>query len=115
MGLEFLVGSFELIVLLALQRLKDNAYGVSIRHELERRTGGEVCLGAIYSTLNRLEKKKYVSSWNGDPTPERGGRRKRYFKLEELGHLALNQSLNVIHNLDDSHRASVLTPKAVLD
>ena len=83
------VGEFETIVLLALVRLKDNAYGMTIRREIAERTGRDVSIGAVYTTLNRLEKKGYVSSWTGDPTPVRGGRAKRYFKIEASGQIAL--------------------------
>jgi PadR family transcriptional regulator, regulatory protein PadR len=88
---EFL-GEFEQIVLLALLRLGKNAYGVPIRHEIERRAKRSVSIGALYSTLDRLEAKGYVASWFADPTAERGGRSKRYFRVEPLGLKAIKRS-----------------------
>ena len=72
------LGEFEQIVLLALLRLGENAYGVPIRQEIEDRTGRPVSVGALYSTLDRLEGKGLVSSFFSDPRPERGGRSRRY-------------------------------------
>jgi PadR family transcriptional regulator, regulatory protein PadR len=84
------LGRFEEIVLLALGRLRENdAYGVPIRREIAERTGRDVSFGAVYTTLERLERKGYVSSRVGDPTPERGGRAKRYFRIEAPGVRAL--------------------------
>lgn len=86
------LGEFELIVLLALVRLGEHAYGVPIRREIEEKTGRSVTVGALYRTLDRLETKGYVSSWFGDPAPERGGRAKRYFRVDPLGMRALRQT-----------------------
>jgi PadR family transcriptional regulator PadR len=88
---EFL-GEFEQIVLLALLRLGKNAYGVPIRQEIEQRTKRSVTIGALYSTLDRLEAKGYVRSWFAEPTAERGGRSKRYFRVEPLGLKAIKRS-----------------------
>src|SRR5689334_9869711 len=86
------LGEFEQIVLLAVLRLGDNAYGVPIRREIEKRTGRSLTVGALYRTFDRLEEKGYLNSWFSDPVPERGGRSKRYFKLEALGMRALRES-----------------------
>jgi PadR family transcriptional regulator PadR len=86
------LGEFEQIVLLALLRLGKNAYGVPIRHEIEHRAKRAVSIGALYSTLDRLETKGYVTSWFADPTAERGGRSKRYFRVEPLGLKAVKRS-----------------------
>jgi DNA-binding PadR family transcriptional regulator len=86
------LGEFEQIVLLAVLRLGDNAYGVPIRREIERRTGRLLTVGALYSTLERLENTGYVTSYYGDPTPERGGRSRRYFKVKPLGLRVLRES-----------------------
>src|SRR5580658_10201443 len=86
------LGEFEQIVLLALLRLGKNAYGVPIRHEIEHRTKRDVTVGALYSTLDRLESKGYVASWFAEPTAERGGRSKRFFRVEPLGLKALKRS-----------------------
>ena len=86
------LGEFEQIVLLALLRLQKNAYGVPIRREIEQRTKRDVSVGALYSTLDRLEAKGYVASWFADPTAERGGRSKRFFRVEPLGLKAVQRS-----------------------
>ena len=86
------LGEFEQIVLLAILRLGDEAYGVPIRLEIERRTGRALTVGALYRTLDRLEDKGYVSSAFSDPTPERGGRSKRYFTVKPPGLQALRAS-----------------------
>jgi len=86
------LGEFEVIVLLALVRLGPSAYGVPIRREIEKRAGRAVTVGALYRTLDRLEFKGYVTSWFGDPAPERGGRSKRYFRIEPRGLGALRQT-----------------------
>ena len=85
------LGQFEELILLALVRLRDNGYGVTIRQEIEKRTGRQVWVGAVYTALERLQQKGYVSSRVGDPTPERGGRAKRFFKIEAPGLDALNR------------------------
>ncbi len=82
---ELHLGEFEQIVLLAVVRLGDGAYGVPIRREIEERTGRKVTVGALYATLDRLEAKGFVSSWFADPTAERGGRSRRYFRVEPAG------------------------------
>jgi DNA-binding PadR family transcriptional regulator len=93
------LGEFEHIVVLALLRLNDNAYGVSVRQEIEARTGRDVSIGAIYATLDRLEAKGYVKSRLGDPTPERGGRSKRFFRVTAKGVAAVNRTHEAIHSM----------------
>jgi PadR family transcriptional regulator, regulatory protein PadR len=90
------LGEFEQIVLLALVRLADNAYGMTIRGEIEKRTLRYASIGAVYATLERLEAKGYVSSWLADPTAERGGRAKRYFRLEPSGAAAIRRSREML-------------------
>jgi len=87
-----LIGTLEHIILLALVHLGSNAYGVTVRREIEQRTGRDISIGAIYTTLQRLESKGYVSSAVGEPTAERGGRAKRMFRLEAEGRRALRAS-----------------------
>lgn len=79
------LGSFELMVMLALIRLGENAYGVPITREIEERCGRQVALGSVYATLERLQEKGLVSSDLGEPTAERGGRAKRYFRVTAKG------------------------------
>ena len=86
------LGEFEQMVLMAVLRLGDEAYAVTIREEIERRTGRVVSRGAIYITLDRLEKKGYLESWLADPTPERGGRAKRFHRVSASGATALRRS-----------------------
>jgi len=79
------LGELELIVLLALVRLGDGAYGAAIREEIRERTGRNVTPGAIYPTLDRLEDKGYVRSYVGTPEPVRGGRARRHFVVNAAG------------------------------
>lgn len=79
------LGELELMVLLALLRLGEGAYGAAIREEIRERTGRTVTPGAIYPTLDRLERKGLVRSYAGDPVPERGGRSKRHFVIQRTG------------------------------
>ena len=86
------LGEFEQITLLAILRLKDDAYGVSIRAEIAARTGRQPTRGALYTTLDRLEEKGLVKSRMGDPTPIRGGRAKRYYAVAGAGIKAIAQA-----------------------
>lgn len=95
------LGEFEHIVILALLRLSGRAYGVTVRQEIEARTGREVSIGAIYATLDRLEAKGYVKSHLGDPTPERGGRSKRFFRVTTVGVRAVNRSQRALHSMTE--------------
>jgi PadR family transcriptional regulator PadR len=80
-----LLTDLELVMLLAVMRLDDDAYGVSIAREIEDISGRSVMLGAIYATLDRLERNGLVSSRVGEPTAERGGRAKKFFELRPAG------------------------------
>lgn len=86
------LGEFEFIVMAAVLQLGDSGYGAAVREEIENRLNRTVSLGAVYSTLDRLEKKGLVHSWMGDPSPERGGKAKRFFAVEASGQLALKQT-----------------------
>lgn len=97
---EFL-GSLEQIVMLAVMRLGSDAYGMTVRREIEERTGREISIGAVYATLERLEAKGYVSSFTGEPTAERGGRAKRHFEIEAAGHRALRASQEALRNMSE--------------
>jgi DNA-binding PadR family transcriptional regulator len=83
------LGDFEQRILFALVRLGPDAYGVTIRDEIEARTGRAVSAGALYTALTRLEKRGLVSSTLGEPTPERGGKRKRLYSVLPAGERAL--------------------------
>lgn len=93
------LGELELMVLLALVHLGDQAYGVPIARELEKYRGRDVALGSIYAALERLEGKGLVVSALGDPTPERGGRAKRYFQLTKEGLRELHETRRVLSEL----------------
>lgn len=93
MGKGDFLGAFEQLVMTAILTLRDDAYGVTIHARVEELSRPKaVSLGAVYVTLDRLEDKGLVSSWLSDPTPERGGRAKRYYRLESLGERALQES-----------------------
>jgi PadR family transcriptional regulator PadR len=79
------LGNFDLMLLLALLRLGNEAYGVTIAQELELHTGREVVIASVYARLERLQERGLVTSSLGDPTPERGGRAKRYFSITGAG------------------------------
>ena len=86
----------EEILLLIIHQLGSDAYGVSIKRTLEDLLGKSVSVGAVYVPLDRLEKRGYLKTWQGDPSPERGGRSKKYFKLtpQGLGVLRETKALN---------------------
>jgi DNA-binding PadR family transcriptional regulator len=94
-----ILGSLELIILHALVRLKSKAYRMTVSREIEERTARSISIGAVYATLERLKAKGYVSSFTGDPTPERGGRAKRFFRLEPGGEEALRVSHDAIRKM----------------
>jgi DNA-binding PadR family transcriptional regulator len=86
------LGEFEQSLLLAIAHLGDGAYGVAIRKEIEARTGREVAIGALYTSLSRLERKGYVKSALSGATAQRGGRARRHFVLRPAGVRALQQA-----------------------
>ena len=94
-------GEFEQVVLLTVARLKDQAYWMAIRQEIADRTGRDVGIGSVYSALDRMEEKGFISSTTGDPTPERGGKAKRYYRLERGGVLALQRAREMFARLWD--------------
>jgi len=95
---EFL-GGFELLVLLALIRLGDEAYGVPISEAIEKSSGREVALGSVYITLERLERRGLVSSELGEPTAVRGGRAKTYFRITGKGLREVRQAQRTLIKL----------------
>ena len=90
------LGEFEQLVLFAVLRREPDAYGVTVREEIEARAGRAVSAGAVYTTLERLEERGLLASAWGDPTPERGGKRKRYFRLQPAGRAALDRSWQAV-------------------
>jgi len=99
-GRDYL-GEFEHLVLLALIRLSDEAYGVTVRQEIQTRTGREVSIGAVYATLERLQNKDYVKSFLGEPTAERGGRAKRFFRVTAKGITAVNRTQQALGRMTE--------------
>ena len=96
---RYYLGEFEHIIVLALLRLSDRAYGVTVRQEIEFRIKREVSIGAVYATLDRLEAKGYVKSHLGEPTPERGGRSKRFFHVTAKGVAAVNRTHRALQSM----------------
>lgn len=92
MGKGEYLGEFEQIVLLALATVGEDAPGREVYEEITRTTGRDVAVTAVYVTLNRLQKKGYVSAAMGDATPERGGRAKKLFRLEAAGAAAIKRA-----------------------
>ena len=90
------LGDFEQLVLLALVRLGPDAYGATVRREIEEHAGREISISAVYMTLERLEQKGLVRSHIGEPTPERGGRRRRHFDLLPLGARSLRDAYRAL-------------------
>lgn len=95
------LGEFEQLILLAILRLRDNAYGVSIRAELANRAGRNVAPGALYTALERLETKELITSRMSDPIPQRGGRARRHVTVTAAGMAALTRALQAYERLLD--------------
>ncbi len=95
------LAEFELLVMLAIARLEDNAYGVTIRREIESRAGRSVAIGAVYATLARLADKGYVTTSVSDPEPVRGGRARRLAHLTRGGWAVLRASTRMIERMLD--------------
>lgn len=84
------LGEFEELVLLTIVYLDKDAYGVAIKEDIEERSKRAISIGALHTTLTRLEEKGYIKSWMGEPTSERGGRRKRFFEITHRGKVELH-------------------------
>ncbi len=95
------LGEFEMLVLAAILRLGSKAYGVTVRREIERRVRRPVAVGALYTTLERLEDKGYVSSKVGAPTAVRGGRSKRYYSVRASGQKALRDAMTALSRMTE--------------
>src|SRR5262247_3942741 len=90
------LGDFEQLVLLGVLRLGDQAYGAAIRQEIHARSGRDVSISAVYTTLDRLESKGLLRSWVGEPTSQRGGRRRKFYALRPAGDVALRHAYRAI-------------------
>ena len=105
------LGDFEQLVLLGVLRLElqDAAYGAAIRQEIHARSGRDVSINAVYTTLERLESKGLLKSWVGDPTPQRGGRRRKFYALRPAGVAALRQAFRAFTAMADGLEARLDT------
>ncbi len=101
MGKGEFLGEFEQVVLLAVARLGGDGYGVSVRREIERRTRRDVAVGAVYTTLARLEEKGFVASQEGEASPRRGGRAKKLFRILPAGERALESARGMLDRMWD--------------
>lgn len=101
------IGEFEELVLLTIACLGDKAYGVAIKEDIEKRADRTISIGALHSTITRLEEKGYIKSWLGEPTEERGGRRKRYFELTQTGKIGLHEMKNLRDQLWRESKATL--------
>ena len=94
------LGQFEQVVLTAILALGDNAYGVTIHAKVEELSKPrKVARGAVYATLDRMEDKGLIASWLSEPTPERGGRSRRHYRLEKTGEKALREAARTAQRL----------------
>jgi DNA-binding PadR family transcriptional regulator len=95
------LGDFEQLVLLGVLRLHDEAYGAAIRQEIHARSGRDVSINAVYTTLDRLETKGLLESWTGEPTAQRGGRRRKFYGLKPAGIAAMRQAYHAFQSMAD--------------
>lgn len=95
------LGEFEQLILFALVELDEDAYGASIGRAIEDRTGRQVSAGAIYTALDRLSVRGMVTAEVGEPTPQRGGRRRKYYRLEPAGAVELSRSVDVLRSMSE--------------
>jgi PadR family transcriptional regulator PadR len=105
------LGEFELMILLTVIHLGEDAYGVPISREIEKHRGREVSVGSVYAALERLETKGLVASSLGDPTPERGGKAKRYFRITKEGLSQVHETRRVLTRLWQTIPNLKLEPK----
>jgi PadR family transcriptional regulator, regulatory protein PadR len=108
--MDLYLGELEQLILLALARLEDEAYGVTVRQIVADSTGRDITLGTVYKTLWRLEQKKLVSCWVADPTEQRGGRRKKMYELSPLGKRALRESLDGLRRMTEGLSKGIVGP-----
>jgi PadR family transcriptional regulator PadR len=95
------LGDFEQLVLLGVLRLGDDAYGANIRQEIHARSGRDVSINAVYTTLDRLESKGLLRSWTGEPTAQRGGRRRKFYAVKPAGVTAVRHAYHALRSMAD--------------
>ncbi|HQQ97884.1 MAG TPA: PadR family transcriptional regulator [Cyclobacteriaceae bacterium] len=105
------IGEFEELVLLTVAALGDDAYGVAIKEDIEKRSDRTISIGALHSTITRLEEKDFLTSWLGEPTEQRGGRSKRFFELTHKGKVALHHVKNLRDELWGLSKAKLALQK----
>jgi DNA-binding PadR family transcriptional regulator len=105
------LGEFEELVLLTVAALGDEAYGVSVQQDIETRCKRSISIGALHSTITRLEEKGFLKSWLGGATAERGGRSKRFFEVTQAGKKALTESKNLRDELWSISKARLVVAK----
>lgn len=105
------IGEFEELVLLTIASLGDEAYGVSIKEDIETRASRSISIGALHSTITRLEEKGLIKSRLGEPTQERGGRSKRFFELTHDGKVSLHEMKNLRDELWKLSKSSLSLTK----
>ena len=103
------LGDFEQLVLMGVLRLDREAYGAAIRREIHERSGRDVSINAVYTTLDRLEGKGLLRSWIGEPTAQRGGRRRKFYALRPAGVAALRQAYHAFTAMADGLRGRLET------
>ncbi len=103
------LGEFEELVLLTIANLADEAYGVAILNDISKRANRTLSIGALHSTLTRLEEKGFITSYLGEPTKERGGRRKRYFELTAAAKSALSDMKSLRDELWENAKVNLTT------
>ncbi len=99
MGKGDFLGEFEQLVLIALIRVGEGAYGMTVRREIEERAGRDVSIGAVYATLDRLEEKGLVKSYAGEPSENRGNRGRKCFKITGTGARSLERSQQAVRSM----------------
>lgn len=104
------LGELEQLILLALVRMGEDGYGAGVQREIEERAGRRVALGAVYAALMRLESKGYVDSREGEPTAQRGGRRRRLYRVTPLGSRALTAALGALRAMSRGITPRLETP-----
>lgn len=95
------LGEFEYVVMLSIIRLGSDAYGMTIRQDIEERTGRPISVGAVYAALERLESKRHLHSYEGETTPGRGGRSKTYYQVTASGKKAVQQTRTMFRKMED--------------
>ena len=109
-NVKHMAGDFEQLVLLSIFRLGDDAYGASIRRDIEARTGRSLAISAVYVTMARLEEKGLVRTFISEPLPERGGRRRKHVRLRAAGERAVREAYRSFRGMVEGLEERFETP-----